>query len=289
VGEVQKSVNPIVYKSASVRNLPVPVQSLLQLLSSMDSEEPPFETPQEKNYNRVLGELARTKLECSARLAKLGEEASVLASQIGDSSSSGGDHVDALNTTGVLSGSDPASVVISGNATATTNVTDGVANTTHPGAPSGIPGFNRSLYEDPSFNQTPVGCPPCPRVPCVGCRPTSDDCGPSSTSGGDLDTTDSPSTLLATPEAVLVGAAAALLVLLLAAAVGLFLRYVPILISGLLILVLVAVVWYFSSKYPGAAKRLGARIWSALRSGVSAVVDRLLGRHHPEVRSSCIS
>jgi hypothetical protein len=28
--EVKKSVNPIVYKSASVRNLPVPVQSVLQ-------------------------------------------------------------------------------------------------------------------------------------------------------------------------------------------------------------------------------------------------------------------
>jgi fatty acid desaturase len=98
--------------------------------------------------------------------------------------------------------------------------------------------------------------------------------------GGDLDITP---TILATPEAVLVGAAATLLVLLLAAAVGLFLRYVPVLISGLLILVLVAVVWYLSSKYPGAARRLGARIWEALRSGASTVVDRLLGRHHPEV------
>jgi hypothetical protein len=246
----------------------------------MDSEEPPFETPQEKEYNRVLGELARTKLECSARLAKLGEEASVLASQMGDSSSSGGNHVDALNTTGVLSGSDPAPVVIGGNATAATNVTDGVVNTTHPGASSG---FNRSFYEDPSFNRTPVGCPPCPRVPCVECLPPPDDCGPSTTSRGDLGTTDTTSTILATPEAVLVGAAATLLVLLLAAVVGLVLRYMPVLISGLSILVLVIVVWYLSSKYPGAARRLGARIWEALRSGVTTVVDRLLGRRH-EVR-----
>jgi hypothetical protein len=94
---------------------------------------------------------------------------------------------------------------------------------------------------------------------------------------------------LATPEAVLVGAAATLLVLLLAAAVGLVLRYMPVLISGLSILVLVFVVWYLSSKYPGAARRLGARIWEALRSGVSAVVDRLLRRDRPDVSINCVA
>ncbi len=120
-------------------------------------------------------------------------------------------------------------------------------------------------------------CPPVSTVP--------DGCGPSTTSGGDPDT---PS-ILATPEAVLVGAAATLLVLLLAAAVGLVLRYVPVLISGLLILVLVAVVWYLSSKYPGAVRRLGARIWEALRRGATAVVERLFHRDHPEVSVSCMS
>jgi hypothetical protein len=36
--------------------------------------------------------------------------------------------------------------------------------------------------------------------------------------------------------------------------------------------------------YPEAARRLGARAWEALRSGATTVVDRLLGRRHPEVK-----
>jgi hypothetical protein len=82
---------------------------------------------------------------------------------------------------------------------------------------------------------------------------------------------------------MLVGAAATLLVLLLATAAGLILRYMPVVFSGLFVIMLVAVVWYLSSKYPGAARRLGARVWDALRSGASAIVERLFRRNHPEV------
>jgi hypothetical protein len=258
----------------------------------MDSEDPPFETPAEREYNKILVELAKTKLECSSRLAKLGEEAAVLASQMGDTSSSGGDHLsDVSNKTVGLPGVGPIPAVGNDTITFMANRTSGVFNLTRPGASStGGPSLNSTIHEGTLANQTPVvDCPPCPRFSCMECPPVStvpDDCGPSTTSGGDPDT---PSSILATPEAVLVGAAATLLVLLLAAAVGLILRYMPVIISGLLILVLVAVVWYLSSKYPGAARRLGARIWEALRSGASTVVDRLLGRRHPEVISKCIS
>jgi hypothetical protein len=252
----------------------------------MESEDPPFETPVEREYNRVLGELAKTKSECSSRLAKLGEEASVLASQMGNTSSSGEDHESGVsNKTIGLPGGGPIPAVGNDTITFMTNKTDGVFNLTRPGASStGGPNLNRTIHGDTLVNQTPViDCPPCPRFSCMECPPVStspDDCGPSTTPRGDPDT---PSSILATPEAVLVGAAATLLVLLLAAAVGLVLRYMPVFISGLLILVLVIVVWYLSSKYPGAARRLGARVWEALRSGASTVVDRLLGHHHPEV------
>jgi hypothetical protein len=258
----------------------------------MDPEEPPFETPVEKEYNRVLGELAKTKSECSSRLAKLGEEASALASQMGGTSSSGGDHglpeSGVFNKTSGLPDGSPIPAVGNDTVVFMANKTDGVFNITRLGPSStGGPSLNRTIHGDLSVNRTSVvDCPPCPRFSCSECPPIStppDECGPSTTSGGNLDTTDSTSTILATPEAVLVGAAATLLVLLLAAVVGLFLRYVPVLISGLLILVLVAVVWYLSSKYPGAARRLGARIWEALRSGATAVVERLFRRNHPEV------
>jgi Flp pilus assembly protein TadB len=87
---------------------------------------------------------------------------------------------------------------------------------------------------------------------------------------------------------MLVGAAATLLVLLLAAVAGIILRYMPVVISGLFVVVLVAIVWYLSSKYPGAARRFGARVWEALRSGASTVVDRLLGRRNSEVSEKAV-
>jgi ABC-type spermidine/putrescine transport system permease subunit I len=94
--------------------------------------------------------------------------------------------------------------------------------------------------------------------------------------------------VLSTPESVLVGAAATLIVLALAAAVAIILRYLESFTSGLLIITIIVLVWYCSSMYPEAARRLGARVWDALRSGATTVVDRLLGRRHPEVSAKVL-
>jgi hypothetical protein len=83
--------------------------------------------------------------------------------------------------------------------------------------------------------------------------------------------------------AFLVGVATTLLMLVLAVVIGVIIRYIPIILSGVLVLCLMCVVGYCSSKYPESARRLGARVWGALRSGVSAVVERLFRRNHPEV------
>jgi hypothetical protein len=116
-------------------------------------------------------------------------------------------------------------------------------------------------------------CPPCPTLP--------DGCGPSTTSHGD-----SGSAMLATPEAVLVGAAAAVLILVVAAAVTIIIRYLPNITAGLLIVSIIVLVWYCSSKYPEAARRLGARAWEALRDTARAIVDRVLRRNNSEVSVS---
>jgi hypothetical protein len=270
--EVRKSVNPIVYKSASVRNLPVPVQSVSQpaAVHIMDAGGDPFESAEEEAYNRAIEELAKVKLDCATQLGKLQQEVTRLASGLSGGSTGDGDSAassDLINST-VDSGNE---TLVAGNKSSLTTVISGLFNATSSGGGPACP--------DPP---QPKECTPCRECPtCLECPPVSnDDCVPSTTSRGDPDT---PASILATPEAILVGAAATLFILLLAAAVGLVLRYVPILFSGLLVLVLVALVWYLSSKYPGAARRLGARIWAALRSGVSAAVERLLGRRNFEV------
>jgi hypothetical protein len=246
----------------------------------MDSEEDPFETEEEEAYNRAIRELAKAKSECATQLENLQQKVVRLASGLSGGTAAAGDGDSAvspvlINGT-VGSGNETE---MSRNKTSLTTIVSGLFNSSSSGEQS--PG-ECPVCPDPVERD----CPPAPEFSCSECPPVStspDECGPSTTSRGDPDTTDSPFPLLATPEAVLVGAAATLLVLLLAAVVGLFLRYVPVLISGLLILVLVAVVWYLSSKYPGAARRLGARIWEALRRGATAVVERLFRRDHPEV------
>jgi hypothetical protein len=95
--------------------------------------------------------------------------------------------------------------------------------------------------------------------------------------------------MLVTPEAVLVGAAAAVLVLVVAAAVAIIVRYFSTITSGLLIVSTIVLVWYLSSMYPETARRLGARILGALRSAATSIVDRVLRRNHPEVKSSCVN
>jgi Sec-independent protein translocase protein TatA len=57
----------------------------------------------------------------------------------------------------------------------------------------------------------------------------------------------------------------------------------------LLIIAVIILVWYCSSMYPEAARRLGARAWGALRDAASSLVDRLLRRHHSEVKSNSLS
>jgi hypothetical protein len=85
------------------------------------------------------------------------------------------------------------------------------------------------------------------------------------------------------PVAFLVGVATTLLMLVLAVVLGAIIRYLPLIATGFLFISAICMVWYFSSKYPESARRLGTRVWGALRSGVSAVVERLFSRNHPEV------
>jgi hypothetical protein len=88
---------------------------------------------------------------------------------------------------------------------------------------------------------------------------------------------------LSTPMAILVGAVATILVCALAAAIGIILRYMPILMSGLLVLTAIAVVWYYSSTQPAAARECGRRLWTFLRDAATSVVDRVF-RRNPQVR-----
>jgi uncharacterized membrane protein YphA (DoxX/SURF4 family) len=85
------------------------------------------------------------------------------------------------------------------------------------------------------------------------------------------------------PVSFAVGAAAVLLVLALAVLIGLAVRYIPFVLSGILVLGMACMVWYYSSRYPETARRLGSRVWGALSGAAVYVVDRLLGRRHPEV------
>ncbi len=83
--------------------------------------------------------------------------------------------------------------------------------------------------------------------------------------------------------AFLVGVATTLLMLVLAVIIGVIIRYLPLVVTGFLILSSLCMVWYFSSRYPESARRLGARVWAALRSAATSIVDRVLGRSRPEV------
>jgi hypothetical protein len=83
--------------------------------------------------------------------------------------------------------------------------------------------------------------------------------------------------------AFLVGVASTLFMLVLAVIIGAIIRYLPLIVTAFLILTSLCMVWYYSSRYPESARRLGARAWGALRSGVSAVLERLFHRNLPEV------
>jgi hypothetical protein len=269
----------------------------------MESEDPPFENPFEKEYNRVVSELAQQREDCETKIEELQR-------RIGSSSEGAGDQGGGRNT---LSGgqtpghevnsthftdregsnhigsgnrTDPSSSI--GNFTGN-NVTlvdhSGVVNSnvsygpfdSSSGGNSDSGSGGNVTYHGPGFSNTTSsgvsndtgssgGCTPCPISPGV--------CGPSNRDF---------SSELATPEAVLLGAAATLILLVLAAAVAIIIRYLESFTSGLLIIAIIVLVWYCSSMYPEAARRLGTRILGALRSAATSVVDRLFRRNHPEV------
>jgi hypothetical protein len=83
--------------------------------------------------------------------------------------------------------------------------------------------------------------------------------------------------------AILVGAVATVLVCALAAAIGIIIRYLPIIMSGLLVLAALALVWHYSSTHPTAAREWGLRLWDFLRGTTTSLVNRVF-RRNPQVR-----
>jgi hypothetical protein len=253
----------------------------------MDSEGDPFETPLEREYNRLLDELANQKIECESRIVKIVSKIGCAGgSSSGDDSefvdpaeSSSGDFEGSGNQSGHKQLGDSSSSQsgdVGPRHNSTSFVDGGVANyTVHGNDTAASQNVSRPSIYGP-YNSSAdgldngTGCPPCPIL--------RDVCGPTSTSPGDSGTT-----TLATPEAILVGAAAAVLILAVAATVAILVRYLPTITSGLLIVATIVLVWYLSSMYPEAARRLGARLLEALRRAATSIVDRVFRRHHPEV------
>jgi hypothetical protein len=245
----------------------------------MDSEGDPFETSEEEAYSRAIGELAKTELECSSRIGILQREVSRLASVLSSGTDGEGDGgTDLVNKTGRVEdpGSQtPLNISLAGNKTLSSKNETSLTKVL-----SGF--FNGTSTENGQTSECPV-CPDCPSP--RECTPSQESppCNPSS--GGPIPGVDAGghSDVVEIPMAFLMGAAATLLMMILAVVIGAIIRYLPLIVTGFLFLVSVCMVWYLSSKHPEAARRLGARVWEALRSGVTAVVDRLLGRRHPEV------
>jgi hypothetical protein len=250
----------------------------------MDSEGDPFETSEERAYNLAIGELAKVKSECDTRIEELQQDVSLLASKLsgGNSGGDGNPAVGLVNKT--------VEILDPGHRNLSTNSSS-----------SWVAVLKRNMTSLAGHNQTVVqgdtGCPDpilireCP--PCEECRPC--DLGPGASGGSSSDGCGphpplvSDSEMVEVPVAFLVGVATTLLVLVLAVVLGAIIRYLPLIVSGFLVLILLCMVWYYSSRYPESARRLGARIWEALRSGVSAVVDRLLRRDRSDVSISCVT
>jgi hypothetical protein len=251
----------------------------------MDTEGDPFETPEERDYNRALGELAKTELECSSRIGILQREVSRLASVLSGGTDGEGDGDTALVNKTVGAGNPglqpPLNVSLTGNKTLSSKNETSLIKVF-----SGL--FNNTAVEGSGQTSECPVCPDCPSPrECIPnqesppCNPGSGGPIPGVDAGGHAD-------VVEIPMAFLMGAAATLLMLILAVVVGAIIRYLPLIASGFLVLVLLCLVWYLSSKYPEAARGLGARIWGALRSGVSAAVERLLGRRNSEVSRKAV-
>jgi hypothetical protein len=86
--------------------------------------------------------------------------------------------------------------------------------------------------------------------------------------------------------AVAVGAAAALLATGVATIIGLVVRYVPPTISGFVLVAIIVLVWYLSSRYPETARELGGRAVFILREATMALGQRVMAaiqRHTEQV------
>jgi hypothetical protein len=127
-------------------------------------------------------------------------------------------------------------------------------------------------------------CGPCPEV--RPCKP----CPVDNTTRVNLECPSSPSCTessgMSVPVAMVVGASISLVTMGAAATVGLILRYVPPLISGIFFLSIVFVVWFLSSHYPDAARELGARAATLLREAATVLSHRVMEaiqRHNEQV------
>jgi hypothetical protein len=249
----------------------------------MDSEGDPFESSEEKAYNKAIGELARKKLECDSQLEELHQEVVRLAA---NQSASGP----------VSSGGDP--LLVSGNSSFPEKTS---ANWNHTTVVPGNSVGREEVQECPPVQD----CPPVRECPTVReCPPTRDcpperDCPPTRdcernfegvNSGRPLPPSDegSGSGLVALPESFLVGAVVTLLILAVAVLIGVAIRYIPVILSGIVVLSMVCIVWYYSSRYPEASRRLGSRVWGALSGAAGYLVDRLLGRRNSEVSGKAV-
>jgi hypothetical protein len=136
---------------------------------------------------------------------------------------------------------------------------------------SGAGGQTGSGGEPPCQpTSTPRECPACP----PSTLPAPQLCEPGSTGGSSLG-----EVALSTPMAILVGAVATVLVCVLAAAIGIIIRYMLILMSGLLVLAAIALVWHYSSTHPAAAREWGRRLWDFLRGTATSLVNRVFRRN----------
>jgi hypothetical protein len=114
-------------------------------------------------------------------------------------------------------------------------------------------------------------CRPCPSVDRNMTSPTSTGCHcPEETSG------------MTVPAALAVGAVVGGVATAVAAAVGLFLRYVPPIVSGSLFICVVLITWFLSSRHPEVAQEAGERIVTVLREATVALGHRIMEaiRHH---------
>jgi hypothetical protein len=137
-------------------------------------------------------------------------------------------------------------------------------------------------------------CPECPSVRCDPC-PETKDCGVCpevkpcrpchpcpvfNNTRRDQECPSPPSCMespgMSVPVAMVVGASISLVTMGAAAVVGLILRYVPPLVSGILFLSVVLAVWFLSSHYPDVARDMGGRVATILREATVALGHRVM-------------